>query len=347
MKNIKNYIVFFVLVVVFVTASISVYAADNTVTINNGFVDKVTFEITEELTWKEYIDKYNPEDFTYTSTYVYYKERRLSMVYWQDYQESGFTGPNDLITTEMAYDLNPGCDHNYTIIVNTGSYPCQDTYRVYKCSSCGYQYSKTFMATAEHQYALELSTYVEATCSSPGYERYICAACGKYDSSKITEINPTGHVFVGGSCYTPRICKVCGIEGDISLYKHNWKSATCSEDEFCLDCGKLGDSFAFGHELNWLGSCVRDGCSYNKYLNSAGETVANVFESVKDFILGDEEESEGVFSGAAKVIRIGFMIIALIILIIVIYYVIVLLIKGIKYINSRINSKKDRRRSKK
>ena len=337
--------------------SINVYAEETQVLIN---YDPATFHITVSngINWRDYITENPEQGFTFTNSYVYFNGKRLMY-------DAGdgviLVNPDRYVIEFLKYDCED-CEHSYKLILQSGSYPCQKMYRYWRCTKCEYQYTEEFEASAEHQFGLELSTYISPTCSSPGYERYVCSACGAYDSSKETAIDPLAHIFLGGSCIAPAVCRECGIEGDESQYRHNWQEATCTEPEYCLDCKKLGDDSALGHDINWAGSCVRDGCHHNEYFNNikssavivwdnVSASASNAFESVKGFFVGDEN-SEGLLDGAKNVFNVGIMIISVIVLIVIIYAVVRLailiinVIKGLKISNARNKRRKKRKKRK-
>lgn len=257
MKKIKYYILLSLIIIVFITSSLLAYAANgNAIIKSNKFMTDTELSFNEGITWKEYIDKYSPAGLTYSSTYVYYNGNIIYYFNPADLMGNGYgdiVDPDELIYSREYIHAN--CSHNLTV-TQVGTYPCQEKTRVSVCSKCGYRIEEYFAPSIEHNYTIDLDTYVAPSCGVPGYADYNCSYCGSHYTSEVLDTNPDNHFPI---------------------------AATCTTGMFCRDCGVVL-SDPKGHNLDKLGRCQRNGCDYFNPLDNIkgfGTNINNGFNNIK------------------------------------------------------------------
>ena len=221
----------------------------------------------------------------------------------------------------QSQNVLPMKEHNIEKTLTSGlPVPCtQQVYR-YSCADCDYSYTETIEPSANHNFGVDVNSYVVPTCTTTGYQRIVCLSCGLFNSDEILGENPQGHIPEGATCVIPGICKNCGVTCDIDKYSHNMSAATCTEPQVCKDCGKEGKS-ALDHKLNVWGKCEREGCDYN--------AVATGFEDLKDKAgeskLDIEEWFKNIYNDTKTtgemIIDTIMSVVALVIILVVIYFV--------------------------
>ncbi len=338
MKNKKIYLIIVFVLLFVVLCSFSVNAENNKVTIVATPLIGTSFEIEGEITWKEYIQNNKPDKFTYTSDGVYWNEYRISID-----QSKNYVSPNDVIELTHYYALSE-CNksHTYTSTLFAGTWLCETRYFRNTCSICGYQYFETVEPQLEHSYGLDLNTYISPTCTSLGYARYICRNCGAFKEEETLPINPEGHITVGATCIEAGICSKCGEITTTNPYHHNMSVRSCTEGEVCQDCGKLGKD-ALGHDLNVLGKCQRDGCSYSKvstwWKGNVSEPVNNGIENFKDWIDEKKENVTNTGDDIKQAFKTFILIIFGAFIIVVLVTILPLVIKFFDFLSDRKNKR--------
>lgn len=134
------------------------------------------------------------------------------------------------------------------------------------CNECGFSWTATVSKT-EHDF--ELISHIDPTCAVEGEDFYECSICG---DSKTDIIDRIEHAYELTE-HADATCTVCGE----NIYE-------------CTACGERTTESIdeLGHDLNLLGSCKRDGCSYNRFTGTGDDPDGseNIFASVQNWFSG-------------------------------------------------------------
>lgn len=138
--------------------------------------------------------------------------------------------------------------HDYTGKITSNATCIKAGVKTFTCT-CGEQYTETIAKTA-HNYQTTVTT---ANCTSDGYTKYTCSACGDtYTENRVSALGHSCKVnIVYPTCteagFTENICTRCGLiykDSPISALGHSYTdrvtSATCTADGYtthiCVTC---------------------------------------------------------------------------------------------------------------
>ena len=237
--KIKNILIFIiVLTTLFLITITPISAKEITyVTLYDSIIQENELDVIildGDYTWKEYIDQFQPNNYEYCDNQVYFNGGAIYL--YAPILGNKYVSPNSSIN-QIVYLVDTPCDHDIRDLSTANAALCKEFIINRWCNNCNYKVYEVRPASIEHDYQLEIETYIPGTCGKPGYALYKCVNfnCGLFYTTEVLDLDPNNHFLLKASCEAPPTCRDCGMT--------------------------FGE--ALGHELNILGNCTRDNCDFN------------------------------------------------------------------------------------
>lgn len=153
------------------------------------------------------------------------------------------TDTESVVGTETESESQSTHEHSYTTETTVASTCTEKGYTIYRCSECGYSYTK-YKSIAAHSYG-SWNIIKEPTCEKTGLRSHTCSVCGKTASQKLSKIKCC---YADATCAKPKICIWCK-ESDGEPHYHKWDEGRwltikepSGEGELLYTCSVCGDT---------------------------------------------------------------------------------------------------------
>ena len=337
------------------SAGAGIYYLDSAPLFNvedNQLIIHSIFDRSHYITFQYLIDNF--EEFSYVSTkygniYVTYNGL-LVKEFFNEYFY--VVEPTTLIEIGNIFYLSEvNCAHIYNTVLYIPGTCITSGYVTYECKLCHNDSYVETIGIDKNTHINYNEIYKAPTCNTSGYYKLTCKDCHKVITYNY---DPKGHTFTTPTmCYERAKCIDCGFEttegmlvhdaGDgcdcircglhIKLHEYD-DTGTCTRCGYTLppvETPTVGEVIWGGitsaadwagngikNTWNWITSGVSKGAS--AVGEGAKDVVEDVYNYVKDFFLGDD----GILSGAAEVLKIVFMVMAIALLVFVVIKIVIL-----------------------
>ena len=270
MKYKKIIIISFATILFLILTGISTYAANDS---TGMFIVDDGNTLDDRYTFGEYIRIVEPDHLKFGPNPDYPTGEQI--VWFDNYRlvdNGSYLTSYSIIESGKTYTIVGICNHQYVTEVIYGNWPCQDKLYKYTCSLCSETYLENIPASIDHDYQIEIESYIPATCGTPGYALYECVYCKLSYSEETLDLNPNNHTITKATCSDPRTCTECGLTfGDPLDHKLDvWGQ--------CKNC----DYNTFKNTADDIGSWFSDG--WSKLTGPVSNTFSGLFDSANDKI---------------------------------------------------------------